>query len=165
MENKKLMTHMNVPAESTDFERVFNALPGTYAVVSIPEYCIIAATDSFCASTYRSREELAGMPITDVLPESPSMQRAEARSVLYEALTEVRRTKQPMALGVVRYDIARPDAMGGGTEEHWWRINEIPVLDERHEVMYIIHSAEEVTQVLSALEELETAAKRRTNNF
>lgn len=49
-------------------------------------------------------------------------------------------------MAITKYDIPRPAAQGGGFEVRYWSPLNTPVLDEKGEVIYIIHQTEDVTE-------------------
>ncbi|MCX8455054.1 PAS domain-containing protein [Paenarthrobacter ureafaciens] len=53
-----------------DFQKIFESLPNQYIIVT-PDRTIVAATDTFLASTGKSREAIVGMDILDAFPDNP----------------------------------------------------------------------------------------------
>ena len=51
-------------------------------------------------------------------------------------------------MALEKYDIREPDTEGGGFEERHWSPVNSPVLGPDREVVYIIHSVEDVTEIV-----------------
>lgn len=49
-------------------------------------------------------------------------------------------------MAVQKYDVRRPESEGGGFEEKYWSPMNSPILNEKREVIYIVHRVEEVTE-------------------
>jgi light-regulated signal transduction histidine kinase (bacteriophytochrome) len=52
-------------------------------------------------------------------------------------------------MAVIRYDLCRPEAMGGGMEERHWSTVNSPVFDANRHVAYIIVRVEDVTEIIN----------------
>ena len=61
---------------------------------------------------------------------------------------------------VMRYDLLRPEADGGGFEQRYWRITHYPVLDAQGELRYILQHPEDITTQQLAEQALSSAQKR-----
>ena len=123
-----------------DFRRLFESVPALYAVLT-PDFRIVALTDAFARATNRDRDSLIGYVLYEAFP-------ATGEDKLRASLERVRRDKVPDRMPVQRYDVRRPGAEDGELEEaHWLPVN-TPVLDAAGEVQYIIHSAQDVTELV-----------------
>lgn len=49
-------------------------------------------------------------------------------------------------MAVQKYDVRRPESEGGGFEEKYWSPMNSPILNEKREVIFIVHRVEEVTE-------------------
>jgi signal transduction histidine kinase len=129
-----------------DFRALFESVPGHFLVVDVdPQFTILAASDSYLAVTMTRREQIVGRPGFDVFPDNPEKPN-DGEKQIRASFERVLRTRQPDAVGVIKYDIRRPRSEGGGFEERYWRAVNAPLLDERGEVIAIIHRAEDVTE-------------------
>ncbi|MGF6529141.1 PAS domain-containing protein [Variovorax sp. PvP013] len=56
-------------------------------------------------------------------------------------------TGEPDTLPLMRFDIPRPQELGGGFEKRYWSMSQIPVLDEHGEVEFVLHHPIDVTDL------------------
>jgi signal transduction histidine kinase len=130
---------------SLDFQRLFESAPGLYLVLT-PDLTIVAVSDSYLQATLTRRQDIVGRGIFDVFPDNPNDPNATGVRNLTASLERVLLDRTSDAMAVQKYDIRRPDAEGGGFEERYWSPVNSPVFDERGEVVWIIHRAEDVTE-------------------
>ena len=128
-----------------DFRALFESAPGLYLVLS-PDLTILAASDAYLAATMTSREAILGRHLFQVFPDNPDDPDATGVRNLQASLNRVLRDRKQDAMAVQKYDIQRPDSEGGGFEERFWSPMNSPVLDQRGEIVYIIHRVEDVTE-------------------
>jgi anti-anti-sigma regulatory factor len=127
-----------------DFQRLFEAAPGCYLVLS-PELTILTATDAYLAATMTRREDIVGRPLFEVFPDNPDDPGADGMSNLRASLDRVlargRADKMPMQ----KYDVRRPKEEGGGFEQRYWSPVNRPFFGEDGRLAYILHWVEDVT--------------------
>jgi len=129
-----------------DFRALFESVPGLFIVLDVdPQFTILAASDAYLAATMTRREAIVGRPGFEVFPDNPEKP-SDGEKQMRASFDRLLRTKQPDAMGVIKYDIRRPERDGGGFEERYWRVMNSPLLDDRGEVVAIIHRAEDVTE-------------------
>ena len=133
---------------TTDFKSIFKSLPGLYLILkpNTPTYTIEYSSDAYNKQTMTKRDEIIGKGLFEVFPDNPKDKNANGESNLTISLLRVVETRKQDILPVQRYDIRRPESMGGGFEERYWTPINTPVLDEEGKVIYIIHQAEDVTE-------------------
>jgi signal transduction histidine kinase len=129
---------------SPDFQALFESAPGLYLVLD-PELRIVAVSDLYLEATMTRRENIMGRGIFDVFPDNPDDPEATGVSNLSASLDRVRHDRVADTMAVQKYDIQRPEEEGGGFEERHWSPMNIPVLDDRRQLAYIIHRVEDVT--------------------
>ena len=127
-----------------DFRALFEGAPGLLLALD-PDLKIVAVSDTYLAATMTQREDIVGRGLFDVFPDNPDDPEATGVSNLSASLDRVRRNKVPDTMAVQQYDIRRPEEEGGGFEERFWSPVNTPVLDERRQLIYIIHRVEDVT--------------------
>lgn len=132
-----------------DFKALFEAAPGLYLVLD-KQFNIVAVSDSYARNTLTRRDEILGKNIFEVFPDNPEDPAATGVSNLRRSLEDVVRTKSPSAMAVQRYDIRRPPEEGGGFEVRYWSPLNVPVLNEKNELIYVIHRVEDVTDFINA---------------
>ena len=128
-----------------DFQRLFEAVPGLYLVLT-PDLTIVAASDAYLHAAMQQRAAIVGRPLFEVFPDNPDDPAADGVYNLRASLDRVRSRRALDTMGVQKYDIRRPDAEGGGFEERFWSPVNTPVLDATGEVEFIIHRVEDVTE-------------------
>ena len=129
-----------------DYARLFDKYPG-YCAILDTDFTILAVNDGYERAALRSRESLLGQVLFEAFPDNPHDPGADGVSNLRLSLERVRREKAAHKMAVQRYDIEDPSARGSFLERYWNPVN-IPVLDDAGELKYIIHSVEDVTEVV-----------------
>lgn len=140
--------------KTPDFQRLFEAAPGLYLVLT-PELRIAGASDAYLGATMQQREAVMWRGIFEVFPDNPDDPSADGVYNLRASLDRVRQTLVPDVMGVQKYDIRKPDSDGGGFEERFWNPVNTPVLNERGELDHIIHCVVDVTAFVQ-LKKLQT---------
>lgn len=146
------MTIASPPAHDRvlDFRALFERAPGRYLVLlpDSPRFTIVAATDGYARATMTRRQVIMGQALFDVFPDNPADAGATGVANLRASLERVLAHRSPDEMAVQKYDIRRPDADGGGFEERWWSPLNVPVLGDDGEIRYIVHSVDDVTEVV-----------------
>ncbi len=139
---------------SPDYESVFRAAPGNYALLD-RSLNIVAVNDAFCAATKTVRERIVGRPFFEVFPENPEDPERDAGRRTRESFARVLATRSADRLGLTRYDIPRPAEDGGGFEERYWSPCSTPILDADGEVSGILYWVEDVSEFVRLKAEAE----------
>jgi PAS domain S-box-containing protein len=142
-----------------DFRALFEAAPNLYLVLS-PDLTIVAASDAYCRATRTDRAQIVGRYLFDVFPDNPHDPAPTGVDNLRASLMRVLKFRRPDTMAVQKYDIRLPDSEGGGYEEHYWAPFNAPVLNAAGEVAWIIHRAEDVTEIVR----LQAKADARTEH-
>ena len=132
------------PVSVSDFQLLFEAIPGLYLVLS-PEFNIVAASNAYLRATMTKREEILGRSIFAVFPDNPDDPNATGVRNLRASLKRVLANRVPDAMAVQKYDIRRPDSVGTFEVRHWSPVNS-PVFRSDGELAWIIHRVEDVTE-------------------
>jgi PAS domain-containing protein len=138
-----------------DFAGVFEKTPGLYLVLD-PSFAIVAVNDAYCAATMTLRDDILGRYMFEVFPDNPGDSAADGVHNLRASLLNVLKTRQPDRMNIQKYDIERRDT--GGFEVRYWSPLNIPVLGEDGYVTWIIHTVEDVTELMNLRAEF--AARR-----
>ena len=125
---------------SIDYQALFHALPGAFLLLA-PDSTILDNSDQHVAVSMLPRAQAVGRYIFDAFPGDP-----QSQADLLASHEAVRRTLRADMMPLLRYDIARPAALGGGTEERYWQITHHPQLDARGALQYILQTSEDVTE-------------------
>jgi PAS domain S-box-containing protein len=130
-----------------DFERLFQASPGCYLVLS-PDLTIVAVSDAYLRATMTHRDVIVGRALFEVFPDNPDDPQADGVAKLRESLLRVLEHQRPDRMSIQKYDIRRPAAEGGEFEVRYWSPLNTPVLNDQGVVIYIIHCVDDVTELV-----------------
>ena len=122
--------------------KVFDHVHHPYLLLA-PDLTILDANTAFLRVTMTDLERIARRDVSQIFPRNPND--PEAGSVAEAGLASLRNivtTKLPHFMPPHRYDIRRRD---GTWERRHWRSVNLPVLDDRGEVEFIISAIEDVT--------------------
>ncbi|MER2999360.1 PAS domain-containing protein [Pontibacter populi] len=132
-----------------DFQLLFGAMIGNFVILkpNPPHFTILAVSDDMVQVTEMEREEIVSRSVFEVFPGNPDTTESIGFSVLRESLNKVVETKELDEMPVVRYDLIKKD---GGFEERYWQAKSRPVIDAKGDVLYILHSTNDVTDQVKA---------------
>jgi PAS domain S-box-containing protein len=128
-----------------DFHELFVNLPEALTAIA-PDYTVLAATNKYLSLVLRTREELIGKNLLEAFPDSPNNADSKNRSLLRQSIDQTFQEKKVIYFDILRYDIARPEAEGGGFETRYWEASHTPVFDQNGQVKYIIRRTSNVTE-------------------
>lgn len=141
--------------ETAAYIRLFDALVGHNLLLAAnpPHFTILAATPQRLRDVGMTKEDVVGKPLFEAHPGNATDPTDNGANNLRTSLDHVLRYKEMHQLPVQRYDL--PNEQGGFSEKYW-RASNRPVLNDKGEVAYIIHTAEEITtQIKAAQRELQ----------
>jgi len=124
-----------------DYTGLFDASPNPYLVLE-RSLTIVGANQAYLAAMKRELSDILGRWAWDAFPTDPETLRQSIAS-----FERVLRTGEPDTVAVLRFDIARPEAEGGGFEERYWSITYTPVLDGNGEVSLVLQHPIDVTEL------------------
>ncbi len=127
-----------------DHRRAFETLAEACLILD-PSLHIRGASNAYLRGAMKERSEIMGRHLFDAFPGNPEHGAAHGASVLRASLERVLATGAPDRLPVLRYDVARPEHLGGGFEERYWSPVNTPVIAEDGSVELIVHRVEDVT--------------------
>lgn len=134
---------------AVDHKSIFEALPGLYLIL-LPDLTIVAASDSYLKATLTKREEIVGKNLFTVFPDNPEELDSTGELNLGASLKYVLKLKKQHKMALQRYDVRQ--ANGTFVKKYWQPLNR-PLLNSSNEIVYIIHAAEDVTDLIVAEEE------------
>lgn len=146
-----------------DFRALFEASPALCLVLkpNTPHFTILGASDAYLKATKTERGKINGRGLFEVFPDNPDEPGATGTSNLLRSLNLVLKNKAKHQMAIQKYDIPLPPGEGKGFEERHWSPVNVPVLNAAGEVEYIIHSVEDVTEVVlfkrHSIEEIQVA--------
>jgi CheY-like chemotaxis protein len=124
-----------------DYAGLFDASPNPYLVLD-RALNIVGANRAYLDATKRDLAELVGRWAWDAFPTDPETLRQSVAS-----FERVLRTDKPETMALLRFDIPRPEAEGGGFEERYWSIVHAPVLDADGKVALVLQHPIDVTEL------------------
>lgn len=120
---------------------LFDASPNPYLVLDRRLY-IVGANQAYLASTKRTLEDIVGRWAWDAFPtDHHTLQQSVA------SFERVINTKKPDTMALLRFDVPRPEAEGGGFEKRYWSITHTPVINEAGEVELVLQHPIDVTEL------------------
>ncbi|GAA4412904.1 hypothetical protein GCM10023187_40590 [Nibrella viscosa] len=124
--------------------RVFEATPGISVIVlpNPPEYTHVAVSNDFIRISGLKREAVIGRGHFTFFPQSPLDPHFTGEQNLRASFAHIIAHKEPHRIPLQRYDVPNGD---GTFSERYWQIHNAPILDEQGELMYIVHSAVDVS--------------------
>ncbi|MCC3157478.1 PAS domain-containing protein [Hymenobacter sp. 15J16-1T3B] len=127
----------------SDYLALFRHLPGNYLLLAPDEaITIVDNTEQHAAVALKSRAEVAGRPLFEAFPAADHNEAA----VLRASIEHVRHHHEPHTMPLIRYDLERPAALGGGLEERYWQAKHYPIVGDDGQLRYILQQTEDVTE-------------------
>lgn len=129
---------------TADFEHVFAAVPGNNILVmpNPPIFTIVAVSEGFLSVTGRNAAMLRGRGLFEAFPNNPADPERTSERRVMASLEQALAQKQDVVITMHRYDVSDTE---GVFEERYWSSANRPVLNESGEVIYLIHSIEDIT--------------------
>ncbi|MGI4800605.1 MAG: PAS domain-containing protein, partial [Janthinobacterium lividum] len=124
-----------------DFRGLFNASPNPYLVLDRRLH-IAGANHAYLASVKRDLSDIIGRWAWDAFPGNEETVRQSVAS-----FERVIRTRQADTMALLRFDVPRPEAEGGGFMERYWSITHSPVLGPDGEVALVLQHPIDVTEL------------------
>ena len=148
-----------------DFRALFERLPGAFLIVwPDARFTIVAASDTYLAATETTRETIVGRGVFEIFPDAPDDETAASSSSVRASFNRVIATTRTDEMPVQHYPIRLAD---GNWAERDWKIANIPLLSSDGQLVALINSVEDVTELLrleatarEALAERERAVER-----
>src|SRR6185369_13475141 len=135
-----------------NYENLFKNLPGSYLVLE-PSLRIVAASDAYLSATSTDRSDLVGRLLFDVFPRDHDYLSAETIRDIGASIDRVLQSGVADSMAVQHDRMRRPESEGGGVEIRYWSPSNSPVLAPDGAVAYIIHSIENVTELVGLKEQ------------
>lgn len=136
---------------------LFEATPGMRVIFlpDSPQFTIASASQDMCRFVGMPKEQLVGKSIFEAFPANPGDTEFSGHKNLKASLEYVVKHKASHQMQRQRYDVAIGE---GEFQQIYWNSHSVPFFDDRGEVLYIIHTAEDVTALVKA-EQKETRIK------
>ncbi|MEI9993353.1 MAG: PAS domain S-box protein [Rhizomicrobium sp.] len=144
-------------SDEIDYGVLFAQAPNLYLVLD-PALNIRTVNDAYCRATMTRRENIVGRNIFDVFPDNPDDPKADGVANLRQSLQRVLDLRRPDMMSIQQYDIRKPESEGGGFEVRYWNPMNAPVLAPDGTVRAILHSVEDVTELVRIRESESSSA-------
>jgi PAS domain-containing protein len=152
----------------SEFRVLFEATPGLVVALrpNPPAFTIIAATNGYLKATGTRRNDIIGRGFFDVFPGYPGEARNHATANLKRSFETVLRNRSADIMAIQKYAICPVELSGEGWEERYWRGINSPVLGPTGDVVYILHRAQDMTELVRLkAEEAEREQLKRELQF
>ncbi|HYH14836.1 MAG TPA: PAS domain S-box protein [Flavisolibacter sp.] len=129
--------------------RAFEATPGISVMIQpdMPTYTVIAVSNDFSRTFNKKRQDLVGSAFFDVILQGTHALSDIGAANLKTSFEYILKHKAPHEIPQQRFDLFNAD---GSFLPKYWKINNAPVLSDEGEVLYIIHTRQDITdQVLA----------------
>jgi signal transduction histidine kinase len=138
-----------MPSPALDYQLLFEESPDVLLVLlpDSPRFTAVAATKARLQSTHSILEQTVGRGLFELFPDNPDDGAADGTRNLRASLERVLATRVADTMAVQKYDIPLPD---GGFEAKYWSPCNLPVLGPDGEILYIMHRAVDVTELVRA---------------
>lgn len=133
-----------------DYRAVFDALPNPCALLS-PDLKVLDVNAAYPAVVGRTRRELLGRDLVDVLPFGSLESLTGAADRIRESLLRALATGHSEVLPVQRYDLDTDGAPRSGFATRYWISTATPITDASHGVVALLHKIQDVTPVVLAV--------------
>jgi PAS domain-containing protein len=147
---------LRIPYELPDFRQVFEQSSELNLIVDV-RFTIVAVTGAYCRATMTKRGGIIGRGLFEVFPDNPDDTHADGVANLRASILNVIRFRAPDRMAEQKYDIRRPDCV---FEERYWRPLNSPILGSDGYVRFILHSVEDVTELVRIRKDEASARKR-----
>ena len=144
-------------SELVNYQQLFESLPERYIVLD-PSLRVLSATEGYLNVTLTQRPQVIGQHVFDVFPSSSFQLPSSDIDLFQNALNRVIYERVPYVLPKQHYTFRRPAS--DYDEDCYWNLKNKPLLDERGDVRLIIHSVEDITNVV----QLEDVTQQRLDS-
>ena len=146
--------------ERINYQALMRATPDLYLILS-PDLKILDASDAYLQATMVEREDVVGRYVFDVFPNNPDDPKSsDTQNSFLRSAQIILKYKTPHLMPIQKYDIKRPLSTGGDFEVRYWSPLTFPIFDVTDNIKYLLHRAEDVTE-LDKIQQLEYACNKR----
>ena len=139
-----------------DYARIFEETPSPLLLLT-PDLLIVGANRARREVTGTTLEDTVGRHLFDVFPTNPDDPASDGMANVRASLETARETRRPHTMAIQKYDIPVP---GGGYEERYWSPRNVPILDERGEVVLLLHRSDDITAYVRGRDAADAQADR-----
>ncbi|MES2216996.1 MAG: ATP-binding protein [Pseudomonadota bacterium] len=159
------MKNKNSAQTSTiNFQNILEKAPDLYLILDA-DFNIVAVGDAYLKQTMLKRQDIIGHNIFEILPDNSADKASTGVRNLRASLQWVLTEKVLDTMAVQKYEIRKPQELGGGFEERYWSPINSPVLDEDGKVEYIVHRISDVTDYIKHAQRVSGDLRIRLNEM
>jgi PAS domain S-box-containing protein len=141
--------------EGGGYAAFYHAAPVALMTLRVRDMVMVEANQAYLDMVGMTADQVVGRHLFDVFPESPTNPDGDQQAGLRGLCEAAIETKERAVAEELRYDIPS----GDGFTVAWWNVVESPVLDACGEVEYLLHFAEDVTELHEARADLVRAQR------
>ncbi|MNJ92557.1 Sensor histidine kinase TmoS [compost metagenome] len=130
-----------------DYKLLFESASSLYLVMD-PDFRIIAVNDAYAKSLNIEKSDLLGKNVLEAFPATPSDEQRTGAANLRVSLETVVKTGQAHTMAIEKYDVLKKNNGHSFYEERYWSPHNSPIFDSQNRLIYIIHRAEDVTDLM-----------------
>jgi len=133
-----------------DYALLFHHSPALLMLLkpNPPEFTILDASDTYLAATLTTRSQVQGKGLFTIFPDNPNDLISNGTGNLKASLARAMASKKCDVMATQKYDVPLPVERGSGFEEKFWNPKNTPILNDRGEILFILHEAEDVTHTM-----------------
>ncbi|WP_164983832.1 putative bifunctional diguanylate cyclase/phosphodiesterase [Cellulomonas endophytica] len=124
-----------------DFRTVFDEAPAPMLLLTT-DFVVVHANRARLEATATTLEGTVGLDLFEAFPSNPDDPAADGARKMRSSLEQVRDARRPHTMAIQKHDIRLPD---GRYEERYWSPRNVPILDERGEVVLLLHRSDDIT--------------------
>lgn len=132
--------------ELDHFHQIFQRSPNAYVLLS-PDLVLIDINQAHLRFTGYKREDVLGRHVFDVFPVTDKAQMEE----LGRSFDHVIKAKVEDTIPLLHYPILDNRSEKGKWKDQYWRVTNIPILNEDGEIQFILNHATDITLLVSAM--------------
>ncbi|WP_420474986.1 ATP-binding protein [Noviherbaspirillum sp. ST9] len=130
-----------------DFQTIFETAPAASLVLT-PEFLIVAASDRYLEHAMKAREDLVGRRLKDAFADDSGGPRPYTVSELHESLGRVLAQRETEKMPVQKLGLQHAANHVASNDERYSRAINAPLFDMDGRILYLIHSIEDVTDLV-----------------
>ena len=133
-----------VASGALDYQSLFSAAPAGFLILD-SDLVIVEVNEAYCRLTMTKRNNIIGQSVFAVFPDNPNDSAADGVRNVRASFGRVLKFRRTDAIAALKFDIRGPQ---GGFETRYWNSVNSPVLGEDGKVQWIIHHADDVTELI-----------------
>ena len=137
------------------YDKIFEQSSSLFMLLS-PCFTILEASNAYLKATMTKRADIVGHYLFDIFPDAPDDKEATGVHNLKSSLEYVLKYRKSHTMDVQKYDVRFPS--GEFVPRYWTPLNS-PILDDKGDILYILHEVDEVSGFLN----LESQMKEKLN--